>query len=246
MDDVAIGRTLRSIRVRLRLRQADLAARTGLSQQLVSLLETGGLDHVSVRTARAVARALGAELVVTVRWRGAELDRVRDEDHARIVAAVAALLESLGWVVQPEVTYSRYGERGSIDLLAFHPPTGSLLVVEVKTELVSVEETLRRLDAKVRLAQGIAGERFGWRVSNVSRLLAIAEGRTARRRVQRHEGVFARAMPMRGHAARAWLARPSGRAGLLVFMSSTTEAGARRGSATPRRVRQPRARTNAE
>jgi transcriptional regulator with XRE-family HTH domain len=45
MDDVAIGRLLRSIRVRLRLRQVDVATRAGISQQLVSVVELGALEH---------------------------------------------------------------------------------------------------------------------------------------------------------------------------------------------------------
>jgi hypothetical protein len=55
-----------------------------------------------------------------------------------------------------------FGERGSIDLLAWHESSRTLLVIELKTELTSVEETLRRHDSKVRLAPGIARERFGW------------------------------------------------------------------------------------
>jgi hypothetical protein len=40
------------------------------------------------------------------------------------------------------VTFSIYGERGSIDLLAWHSETRTLLVVELKSELTSIEETL--------------------------------------------------------------------------------------------------------
>ena len=239
MDDVGIGRTLRTLRRRLRLRQGDVAARAGVSQQVVSVLETGGLERVSIRRARRMARVLGAEIVVTVRWRGAEVDRVRDETHARVVGEVAAILEADGWVTAAEVTYAVYGERGSIDLLAFHPATGMLLVVEVKTEIVSVEETLRRHDQKVRLAGRIARERFGWEAREVTRLLAVRDTRTARRRVDHHEAVFARAYPTRGWAARSWLETPARTAGLLVFLSDTKDHGGRQGSATVRRVRRP-------
>ena len=116
------------------------------------MLELGALEHVSVPALRRVARAVGAEVVIGVRWRGAEVDRLRDEDHARIVASVIGRLEALGWLTATEVTYSDCGERGSIDVLAFHPATRTLLVIEVKTEIVSAEETIRRLDQKTRLA----------------------------------------------------------------------------------------------
>ena len=243
MDDIALGRLLRSIRIRLRLRQVDVADRAGLSQQLVSLLELGALEHVSVPALRRVARAMGAEVVIGVRWRGAEVDRLRDEDHARIVAAIVRLLALDGWLTATEVTYSEWGERGSIDVLAFHPATRTLLVIEVKTEIVSVEETIRRLDQKTRLAPKIAAERFGWSAVAAGRLLAVMDTRTARRRVQRHGPVFGRSFPVRGWAARAWLRSPIGGPGLLLFLTPTSGDGARRGPATVRRVARSRPRS---
>lgn len=243
VNDDAIGRTLRAIRQRLGLRQADVAARAGLSQQVVSALERGGLEQLSLRAARGVARALGAELVISVRWRGAEIDRVRDEDHAHVIAETAAMLEADGWLTATEVTYSWYGERGSIDLLAFHPATRTLLVVEVKTEIASVEETLRRHDAKVRLAGRVARDRFGWDARSVSRFLAVRDTRTARRRIDRHDAVFSRAYPIRGWATRTWLHAPSGAAGLLLFLSGTAVASGSQGSDRVRRLRIRRPRT---
>ncbi len=243
MDDARVGRALRSIRRHQRLRQRDVAERAGLSQQVVSDLESFGLDRVSIVVARRVAVALGAELAVSVRWRGAQVDRVRDEGHAEVVAEVAELLEAAGWSTAAEVTYARYGERGSIDLLAFHARTRMLLVVEVKTEIASVEETLRRHDQKVRLAARIARERSGWSASEVTRLLAVRDTRTSRRRIERHGGVFGRTYPMRGWVARAWLSSPAPTPGLLLFVSCTARPGARQGSATLHRVRHPRSRT---
>jgi transcriptional regulator with XRE-family HTH domain len=242
MDDAKVGRALRSIRQHLGLRQVDVAARAGLSQQVVSDLESFGLDRVSAGVARRVAAALGAEVWVTVRWRGAQIDRVRDEAHAEVVAETSTLLEAAGWSIAAEVTYASYGERGSIDLLAFHAPTRMLLVVEAKTEIASVEETLRRHDQKVRLGRRIALERLGWSAADVTRLLAVRDTRTARRRVERHGGVFGRAYPIRGWGARGWLSLPARTPGLLLFLSGTAHSGGSQGSATIRRVRRPRSR----
>jgi transcriptional regulator with XRE-family HTH domain len=243
VDDVAIGRLLRSIRVRLRLRQVDVADRAGLSQQLVSMLELGALEHVSVPALRRVARAVGAEIVIGVRWRGADVDRLRDEDHARMVASVVQVLEGAGWLTATEVTYSVWGERGSIDSPAFHAATRTLLVIEVKTEIVSVEETIRKLDQKTRLAPKIAAERFGWSVLATARLLAVMDTRTSRRHVERHGPVFLRAFPIRGWAARAWLRAPAGASSLLLFLSFTSRSSGRRGPASVRRVPRPRSRS---
>jgi transcriptional regulator with XRE-family HTH domain len=240
MDDVAIGRLVGVIRRRLGLRQADVAQRAKVSQQVVSLLETGGLGRLSLGTARGIASAIGAELVVTVRWRGADVDRLRDEGHATVLAAIALILQAEGWLTAAEVTYSEYGERGSIDLLAFHPETRILLVVEVKTEVVSVEETLRRHDAKVRLAARIARQRFDWSSVAICPLLAISDTRTARRRIEHHDGVFGRTYPLRGPAARAWIRKPLPGAGLLLFVTGTSEGGGRQDPGSSRRIRQAR------
>lgn len=154
---------------------------------MVSLIERGHLQEVSLRITRRVAASLDAALIVHLQWRGAAIDRLLDEDHAGLVAAVAAVLGKTGWLVESEVTYSIYGERGSFDLLAFHPATRTLLVIEVKTELASIELTLRKMDEKARLGARVARERFGWEARAVSRLLVMADTSTNRRRVDQHK-----------------------------------------------------------
>lgn len=213
MDDLRVGRIVRTLRQRLALRQVDVAARVDVGQDVISRIERGRLDATSLRLLRRVLAVFDAELLVLVRWRGGDLDRVLDARHASMSEATLQRLHATGWLVQPEVSYSRFGERGSIDLLAWHPATGTLLVIEIKTELTSVEETLRKHDAKLRLGARIAAERFGWRARRVVRLLVLPEDRTARRRIDAHSGTFARAYPLRGVALRRWLADPAAAGG---------------------------------
>lgn len=194
------------------------------------------------RHARIAPNAVGAELVVFLRWQGGDLDRLLDEGHASILGATAALLERLGWIVQAEVTFAIYSERGSIDSVAWHPATATLLVVEIKTELVSIEATLRTQDMKARLASRVVEERFGWTPRAVARLLVLPDASTPRRQVRRHDAVMARAFPVRGLAARSWLRAPTGSPGLLLFLplSSTTGDRGRQRPVTRKRVRRPR------
>jgi len=154
--------------------------------------------------------------VVMVRWRGGDLDRLLDEGHAALLGRVAKVLEAAGWVVRPEVTFSVYGERGSIDLVGWHPASSILAIVEVKTDLVSVEETLRRHDVKARLGARLVQERFGWEPRSGARLLVLPEASTPRRRVARHDPVLSRAYPLRGAAVRSWLRRPAGGDGAIL------------------------------
>jgi transcriptional regulator with XRE-family HTH domain len=242
VDDLRVGRGLRRLRHRRTWTQEQVATRSGESQDSVSRVERGHLGDMPLRRVRAIAKALDAEVVVALRWRGGDLDRVMDEGHATLVGVVSALLEASGWVTRTEVSYSVYGERGSIDLLAWHSPTRTLLVVEVKTELTSVEATLRKHDEKVRLARQIVAERFGWQAGSVSRLLVLPDLSTPRRLVERHGRAMANAYPMRGVAVRAWMRAP-GAGGLtsgILFVSATQEARGRRGPISRKRVRQSR------
>ena len=146
MEDIAVGRFARALRRRLALRQVDVGDRAAMSQGLVSLVERGHLDRISLRRLRGLFQVFDAEVVVSVRWRGGDIGRLTDADHAALCESMARRLRESGWEVHPEVSFSEYGERGSIDLLAWHPATRTLLVVEVKTEIAGVESTLRKHD----------------------------------------------------------------------------------------------------
>ena len=163
-----------------------------------------------------------------MRWRAGELDRLLDEGYADIVGRVTALLAVHGWQVFPEVTFSEYGERGSIDVLAWHEASRTLLVVEVKTEIASAEELLRRHDVKVRLAARIARTRLGLDPRAVGRLLVIDDGSTTRRRVARLAPVLDRVYPTRGRDVTRWLGAPSGEIGGILLVAADERARVRR------------------
>jgi transcriptional regulator with XRE-family HTH domain len=230
MRDVRLGRGLRAIRVNSRRRQIDVAALAGVSQQTVSRAELGTIDEMSIGSLRRIAAALGARLDVQLGWRGASLDRLVDERHAHIVGATIDRFARPAWEVVPEASYSRYGERGSIDVLGINRNAGTIIVVEVKTEIGSVEATIRKHDEKVRIAAAIAIERFGVRPRHVAKLLVLPADSTPRRQIARHAIVFDQAYPLRGAAVSAWLRNPSGPMAGLIFLSVTHLA-------SPRRVR---------
>ena len=239
MDDAAFGRTVRVLRQRRRLRQLDLAGACDLAQTTVSRVERGHVETLSLRALRQVAAAVDARLTVSLAWRGADLDRLLDERHAELSGAAAGLLTKLRWLVIPEASYSRYGERGSIDLLAMRADHQTVLVVEIKTELVSLEETLRRLDTKARLARVLGVERFGVRAQHVGRLLVLPDASTPRRHVLRHDAVLGKALPHRGPSVRGWLDVPIGPLAGVLFLSLSHGRAGRRRSITPTRVRRP-------
>ena len=182
-----------------------------------------------------VAAALGASVRVQLLWHGEGLDRLLDSGHANLTEEMLKRLWSLGWEAATEVSFNIRGERGTIDILAFHPPTGSLLVIEVKTVVPDLQAMLGVLDRKTRLAADIARER-GWLVRSVSRLLVLPDDRTARRRVQQHAATFGATLPARTVEVRRWLNTPSGRLAGLLFLTNDHQAGTRHRIAGPRRV----------
>jgi hypothetical protein len=145
-------------------------------------------------------------------------------------------------MVVTEATYSVFGERGSIDILGWHPVTASGVVVEVKTSITSFEELQRRLDAKVRLAPGIIRERFGAAPGSIARVLIVDDTATNQRRVSRKEALFSVAFPMRSVALKRWLKEPAGDIGGLWFLSPTTGRSGIHGKGGTHRVRRPRSR----
>ncbi|MHB8459570.1 MAG: helix-turn-helix domain-containing protein [Candidatus Limnocylindrales bacterium] len=236
MDQIRVGNLVRALRQRLGWRQLDLATRAGVSRSLISLVECGHLDGIPLRTIRGILHVLGASVDLDVRWRGGALDRLLDERHAALVAAMSSVLIRAGWAAVPEVTYARYGERGSIDLLAWHAGTRTLLVVEVKTELVSIEATVRKLDEKARLAPIVGRDRCGWTATTVGRMVVLPASSTPRRQVDRHSRILDLALPGRGPGIRSWLQRPDGPIAGILFVSCASGSGIRQARGGRRRV----------
>ncbi len=237
MDDRRVGLVIRALRRRRGWRQVDLAVRAHLSQTTISAVERGHLDSVSLVNLRRILAPLDGRADFDIRWRGGSLDRTLDQRHAQLVETVVGLLARNGWQTEVEVTYAIYGERGAIDVMAFHPSTASLVVIEVKTELTSIEEMLRRHDEKVRLGPRIARERFRWQATSTSRILAIGEHRSARRHVATHKAVLDSVMPSENVAVRGWLASPVGSIRGRWFLPFSGPGGIRREPGGPDRVR---------
>lgn len=198
----------------------DLAERAGTSRHVVSRVERGLIRQVAVGRIDALAEALGASVDVTLRWQGERLDRLMDAVHAATQERAAAALRLNGWMTAVEVSFNHYGDRGRVDVLAYHPPTACVLVGEVKSAVGDVQETLGRIDVKVRLGRRLAAS-AGWtEVRGVLPALIVTESRTARRVVTAHPALLGR-FSTRGRSARAWLHQPTlpPPSGLLWFVS---------------------------
>lgn len=236
MDDRRLGMAVRARRHARGWRLVDLAAAAGLGPGVCSLLERGQVRRLSVRTARAIAAALDLHLAWDIGWQRQEVDRLLDADHSALASQIAARLERLGWLTRAEVSFNHYGERGRIDLLAFHPRLRVLLVVEIKTLLADAQALLGSLDVKARVGPIVARD-IGWLADRVVPAIVIRDSTTVRRHLVQLAPLFAR-FATRGHAAPRWLADPVDRIhGILMLTKLPHGNGIDRRRAGRRRIR---------
>lgn len=221
MDDRRVGRLLRTVRQHLGLRQIDVARKAGVSQKVVSDLELGRLESVGLTRTRRVAAVLDISIGVDAWWRGGQADRLLDRAHASLVDYVVGVLGRAGWQIVPEFTFNHYGDRGSVDILAWHPRERILLIVEIKATLTDLQDMLTSLSKKVRVVPGIARAELNWRFDHVARLLVAGGSAGNRTVVTRHSATFDVAFPTRSREARAWIQRPHGAIAALWLISTS-------------------------
>jgi transcriptional regulator with XRE-family HTH domain len=189
----------------------------GLSRATISRLERGHVETLTLEALRKICRALDIRIDVVARWRGGDLDRLANAAHAAMHESMAADFERLpGWIVRPEVSFSFYGERGVIDLLAWNANLRALLIIELKTQVVDISDLMATADRRKRLARKIASEQ-GWDPVVIGTWVAIARTRTNERRVAAYATVLRAAFPDDGRAVRRWLREPRGRLAALSF-----------------------------
>ena len=183
-------------------------------------IEANQLGGVTVGSLDRVIAALEADLVVEIRWHGAEIDSLVDEEHAGLVTKTAERLQHAGWITHAEVSFNHFGDRGRCDLVGWHPAQRVLAIFEVKSRLGNLQETLGRQDVKARLGWLIARQLGFGTPRMVVSVFVLAENGANRRLVTRHAALFRR-YGVRGRAALTWIRRPaSAVSGLLWFESS--------------------------
>lgn len=194
MYAIAIGRVLRMLRIRRDLRQSDVGAKARISKSVVGRHENGRIG--SIAALERHAGVFGLRIDVRLAGRAGELTRLADEEHSRIVEIIAAWFRSAGFLIETEASFSEWGERGRVDLLAFDPSTGTLVIVEVKTQFLDLQDLFGSINVKERLAATVA-ERRGWRIQRRVTVLAAADTTANRKVVREHSTLFAAFVPRR-------------------------------------------------
>lgn len=244
MDDLAFGRLVRAVRIRRGWRQLDLEAAGGIDQTSQSRLEGGRLAGFTLRALRTAVAPLGLEVRLQAIGLPHSLREPRDAVHARLVELVASLLRRVGWLVLPEYTFNHFGERGSVDLVAWHPGRRALLIVEVKSRIVDIQELLSAFNRKLRIVPMTIRTTHGWNPIALGHVLVVAEGTSQRRMIRAYAATFASVLPASGRAVRAWLNDPVGHLAGVWFLAPMPAGHGKRPSPGARRVRRPRSRSD--
>jgi len=228
MDGRRVGRVLRAVRLHKRLRQRDVAVAAGVSQSMVSRAEHGRLDELSFGAVDAVASVLDVTVYIDARWDDGDADRLIDRAHARIVELVVSTLTESGWETVVEYGFNHYGDRGSVDVLAWHAESRTLLIVEVKSRLTDLQATFTSFARKLRIVPKLVQRDHGWDPRFLGRLM-VMDGTTANRSiVGKHAATFATLFPERMPAVGTWLRRPDRSLGGVWFVSNIHRANAKR------------------
>jgi transcriptional regulator with XRE-family HTH domain len=237
MDDQRFGSAIRAVRIKRGWTQEQLAQRSGVSRATISRLERGHPGTFSLNVIRRVATALDIRVDLVARWRAGDLDRLLNAKHSQFHELVARWFaaELPAWILAPEVSYAIYSERGVVDIVAWHPGRRAILVIELKTDIVDVNQLIGKVGEKARLIRQIVRDR-GWDPLTISTWVIVAAGRSNRARLAAHRSVLRAAFPTDGRAVRAWLRDPVGEVGAVSIWSSL----ARRPLAPTRRVRRTR------
>lgn len=199
------ARLCRETRARRRLTQQQLADMVGVSRGHIANMERGRTNP-SLELVERTAYALEIEIELVAR---APVviggGRQRDLVHARCSAHADRRLRGAGWLTAREVEIVHGRSHGWIDLLAFDPKAGMLLVVEIKTRLDDLGGIERQLGWYERSASEVA-RRLGWRPRRVMGWLLILASEEVEGGLRTNRELMARAFPGRARAMASLLA----------------------------------------
>jgi transcriptional regulator with XRE-family HTH domain len=202
---LAVGAWCRRTRIELDITQQQLADALGISRTYLVAIEAGRANP-----SLALVDRMGDALDTTFELiaNGPKLiggTRERDLIHARCSGYVGRRLKAAGLDVAREVGIIDGRSRGWIDLLAFDRRTGTMLIVEIKTELDDVGRIERQLGWYERVAWW-TDEARTWRPRRVQSWLLVLATAQADAAIARQRDALTAAFPARARERRLDLA----------------------------------------
>jgi transcriptional regulator with XRE-family HTH domain len=208
--DQALARAIRTARTETGWSQAVLAHRLGVSQSMISRLETAQTACIDAELASRAMRTLGIRVTFDGRTLGlAGRREQRDVVHAACSAYVARRLRLAGWEVAVEVEVGSGRSRGWIDILAYRASDRTLPLIEIKTEIHDVGALLRTVGWYRREASA-AARRLGWRPARLASGLMLLASAADDENVRRQLGLLSEVFPDGATGLARLIAAPAG------------------------------------
>ncbi|HEY7590022.1 MAG TPA: helix-turn-helix transcriptional regulator [Candidatus Limnocylindrales bacterium] len=203
-----MAHTVRNAREAMGWSRRELATRADVSRQLVDRVESGTVTP-SFQTVGRLFAPLGidSELVSRAPFL-IDGTRQRDPVHSTCGAYGRRRLEKAGLPVHREVEIAHGRSHGWIDLLAFEPVTGTVLVIEIKTQLDDLGRIERVLTWYEREAWN-AARKFGWRPRRIRVWLVVLATEVVEERILENRAALAQSFPVRADTMSAWLRNPT-------------------------------------
>jgi transcriptional regulator with XRE-family HTH domain len=222
---IELGRLCRETRIELDITQSELAASAGIDRGHLARIETGRANP-SLDVVERVIDALGLVIGISA-TRPIVIGRPAGGDlvHARCSAYVDRRMRAAGWLVAREVEVVHGRSHGWIDLLAFDPRTGTIVIIEIKTEVDDLGAVERQLGWYERDAMRLAAS-IGWSARRQASWLLLLASDAIDASLAANRAAFDLAFPVRAASILTTVA--GGRPGLGRGMAQIDPASRRR------------------
>jgi len=201
---MSFAQLCREMRALLDITQGELASAVGVSRSHIAGIEMGKANPTLDLVSR-IGAALGLELQLIADPPMIIEPRPTSLVHSHCSGYVGRRLGRDGWLVKREVEVVHGRWHGWVDLLAFHPATRALVIVEIKTRLDDVGAVERQLSWYEREARGLATV-LGWRPARVHSWLLVLASEEVEIAVRRQRAILSEGFPVRAAEMRTVLA----------------------------------------
>ena len=199
---------IRGARLTIGWSQVELGYRAHVPQSLISRLERGVHSGADFHDVQRIAKVLGGRFHVRLEAPFlADRGRQRDRVHAACIGYVLRHLRADGWRAELEVEIDGGFGPGWIDILAWHPLTGALLVIEIKTEIHDFGRVQRTL-AWYERGAWVAARRLGWSPRRVQGALIMLDTAVVASALRASRALANAAFPERATSLAAFVADP--------------------------------------